>query len=178
MVKCFTILAFSAAMTLASSASGAPSRPAKGAPPSPIVDALTACRSIADNAARLACYDQASARFTEAVGRGDVIVMDQQEVKQTRRSLFGFSLPRLPLFRGDSGSDSDELNATVEVASPLGYDKYRMRIEDGAVWETTEGPSTMDAPHAGSEVVIKRGPLGSYMMRIDGQRAVRAKRVQ
>ena len=177
MVKCFTILVFSATMALASSASAAPPRPAKGAPPSPIVDALTACRSIADNAARLACYDQASARFSEAVGKGDVIVMDQQEVKQTRRSLFGFSLPRLPLFRGDSGSDSDELNATVEVASPLGYDKYRIRIEDGAVWETTEGSSSLAPPRHGDKVLIKRGPLGSYMIRIAGQRAVRAKRV-
>ena len=163
--------------SLGAAASAAP-HPPKDAPPSPIVDALAACRSIPDNVARLACYDQASARFTEAVGKGEVIVMDKAEVKQTRRSLFGFTLPKIPLFRGDEGPDQDQLTAKVVSASGLGYDKYRMRLEDGAVWETTEGSSTITPPRAGSEVVIKRGPLGSYMIKIAGQRAVRAKRVQ
>ena len=153
-------------------------RKARDVPPSPIVDALAACRAIAENTARLACYDQASARLTEAVGKGEVIVMDQQEVKQTRRSLFGFQLPRLPLFRGDSGPDEDELTAKIVSASGIGYDKYRLRLEGNGVWETTESSSRISVPRSGQSVLIKRGPLGSYMMRIDGQRAVRAKRVE
>jgi hypothetical protein len=165
-------------LLIAESSSVAAQRRPKAAPPSPIVDALSACRAIADKDARLACYDQASARFAEAVGKGEVIVMDQQEVKQTRRSLFGFHLPSLPLFRGDSGPDQDELTAKIASASGLGYDKYRMRLEDGAIWETTEASSRISPPRSGQDVLIKRGPLGSYMMRIDGQRAVRAKRVE
>ena len=153
-------------------------RKARDVPPSPIVDALAAWRAIAENTARLACYDQASARLTEAVGKGEVIVMDQQEVKQTRRSLFGFQLPRLPLFRGDSGPDEDELTAKIVSASGIGYDKYRLRLEGNGVWETTESSSRISVPRSGQSVLIKRGPLGSYMMRIDGQRAVRAKRVE
>jgi hypothetical protein len=163
--------------TLAGGTAAAAPRAPKDAPPSPVVDALSACRSITADTARLACYDQASARFAEAVGKGEVIVMDQTEVKQTRRSLFGFHLPRLPLFRGDSGPDEDELTTKIVSASGLGYDKYRLRVEDGAVWETTEASSRV-TPRSGQTVLIKRGPLGSYMMRIDGQRAVKAKRVE
>jgi hypothetical protein len=143
-----------------------------------VVDAIAGCRSVADNAARLACYDQAAARFADAVGKGEVIVMDQQEVKQTRRSLFGFHLPRLPLFRGDSGPDQDELTARIVSASGIGYDKYRLRIEGNGVWETTESSSRINPPRSGQSVTIKRGPLGSYMMRIEGQRGVRAKRIE
>ena len=165
-------------ITVAIASPATAQRRAKDAPPSPMVDALTACRAITENAARLACYDQASARLTEAVGKGEVIVMDQQEVKQTRRSLFGFNLPRLPLFRGDSGPDEDELTAKIVSASRIGYDKYRLRLEGNGVWETTESSSRISVPRSGQSVLIKRGPLGSYMMRIDGQRAVRAKRVE
>jgi hypothetical protein len=152
-------------------------RGAKAPPPSPAVDALAACRAVTDNGARLACYDQASSRFTEAVSKGEVIVMDKQEVRQTRRSLFGFTLPHIALFRGDEGvaGDQDQIEAVITSASGIGYDKYRMRIED-AVWETTEAAPTINPPRAGQKVVIKRGALGNYFIRIEGQKAVRGRR--
>ena len=66
---------------------------------------------------------------------------------------------------------------TVASASALGFGKYRVRIEDGAIWETTEGWPTLREPRRGDTVVIKRGSLGSYLMKIDGQRGLKAKRV-
>src|SRR4051812_15385852 len=103
-----TGLIISAAL-LSSSASleAAPGRE-KAPAPSAALDALATCRAITDSAARLACYDQASARFTEAVSKGDVIVMDKQEVRETRRSLFGFTLPHIALFRGEDKADIDQ----------------------------------------------------------------------
>jgi hypothetical protein len=165
------------ASLLASGAALDAARAPKTPPASPAVDALAACRAIGDNVARLACYDQASARFAEAVSKGEVIVMDKQEVRQTRRSLFGFTLPRIALFRGDEGGESeqDEIEAVITSATGLGYDKYRMRIED-AVWETTEAAPTINPPRAGQKIVIKRGALGNYFLRIDGQKAVRGRR--
>ena len=74
-------------------------------------------------------------------------------------------------------SQQDEITATVASASALGYGKYRVRIEDGAIWETTEGWPTLREPRRGDTVVIKRGSLGSYLMKIDGQRGLKAKRV-
>ena len=146
---------------------------------SPFVRALTDCRSQAEDAARLRCYDAAAAALTEATTSGKVVVVDQEDVRKTRRSLFGFSLPKIPFFGGDDSANDqqEELTAKVASAGSIGFGKYRMKLEDGALWETTEGMMTMSDPKPGDTVVIKRGPLGSYMIRIAGQRGVRAKRV-
>jgi hypothetical protein len=146
---------------------------------SPLVDALTRCRGQSDDAARLRCYDAAAGALTAAAVRGDVVVVDQQDLKKARRSLFGFSVPKLPFFGGDRSADeqSDELTASIKSARAIGNGKWQMRLEDGALWETTEASSVISDPKPGNAVVIKRGALGGYMIRIAGQRALRAKRV-
>jgi hypothetical protein len=145
----------------------------------PLVQALANCRAQSDDAARLRCYDAAAAALTDAAARGSVVLVDQEDVRKTRRSLFGFSLPKLPFFSGDKSADDqqDELTAKIASAGPIGYGKWRIKLEDGALWETTEASSAVSDPRAGNEVKIKRGPLGSYMIRIAGQRGLRAKRV-
>jgi hypothetical protein len=89
---------------------------------------------------RLRCYDQTAAALTEAAASGKVVLVDQEDVRKTRRSLFGFSLPKIPFFSGDSSADEaqEELTAKIASASSIGNGKYRMRLEDGAVWDTTE----------------------------------------
>jgi len=152
---------------------------AKPGPESPLVRALANCRGQTDDQARLRCYDAAAAALTQATESGTIVVVDREDVRKTRRSLFGFSLPKLPFFSGDDSAESqtDELTATIASAGALGHDKYRIRLEDGAIWETTEASSAVREPRRGDTVLIKRGPLGSYMMKIAGQRALRAKRV-
>jgi hypothetical protein len=141
---------------------------------------LAACRAMTDNGARLACYDAATAHLEAAVNKHDVLVLNRDDMRATRRGLFGFTLPKTSLF-GRSGSDSEhddvsEIDAKVTTASSLGYGIWRMRLDDGALWETTEAVE-WDGPHAGSKIHLKRGTLGSYFMTIDGARAVRARRV-
>jgi len=146
---------------------------------SPLVQALAACKAQPDDAARLRCYDSAAAALTAATARGDVVVLDQAEVRTARHSLFGFSASRLPFFGGDrsGGEQSDELTAKIASARPIVGGKWQIKLEDGALWETTEASMTLDDPRPGNSLVIKRGPLGSYMMRIAGQRGLRSKRV-
>lgn len=146
---------------------------------SPLVQSLAGCRAQTDDAARLRCYDNAAAALTDAAASGDVVVVDQQDLRQARRTLFGFSLPKLPFFGGDrsAADEQDELTAKISSARGLGYGKYQIRLEDGAVWETTQAFSTIRDPKAGDTVLIKRGLLGSYMIRIAGQRGLKAKRV-
>ena len=151
------------------------------APASPLVNELGRCRGIADGAARLACFDKAAGALVAATTRGDVSVVDRSEIRSTRRSLFGFGLPKLPFFRGDTTADeaSDTLQSKVASARELGYGKYSIRLTDGnAVWETLETYEALDPPRSGQPIEVKRGPLGSYLVRIDGQRGVKAKRVQ
>ena len=143
-----------------------------------LLDALAACKKVAAPNDRLACYDAASSRLAEAVERQDLVVLDRGEIRRTRRSLFGMSLPRMPLFRGEGGEETDELTAKIASASNLGMGKWQFRLEDGAVWQTTEGKPGLRDPKAGQEVVIKKGTLGNYFIRFNGQSGVRGQRVR
>ena len=147
---------------------------------SPLVNALGTCRAIADPAERLACYDKQAGALLDATSKGDVAVVDKSEVRKARKSLFGFAMPKIPFFSGDDTADavSDTLESTVKSANGIGYGKYRVVISEGnAVWETTETYGTMRDPRAGDKIVIKRGPLGSYMIKIGSNRSVKGKRV-
>jgi hypothetical protein len=147
---------------------------------SPLVSALEACRAIADPTERLACYDKQAGALLDATSKGDVAVVDKSEVRKARKSLFGFAMPKIPFFSGDDTADavSDTLESTIKSANGIGYGKFRMTIAEGnAVWETTETYGTMRDPRAGDKIVIKRGPLGSYMLKIGSNRGVKGKRV-
>ncbi|HEX8469244.1 MAG TPA: hypothetical protein VF620_15725 [Allosphingosinicella sp.] len=142
-----------------------------------LLQALSACRGVADEKARLACYDQAGARLAEAVDKKELVVLDQQEIRETRRSLFGFSVPNIPLFRGEGGGDDGKLETTIAGASRLEGGKWQIRLEDGAIWQTNETRLNLSDPRPGQKISIQRGTLGNYFLRIDGQRGVRGRRV-
>lgn len=149
-------------------------------PPRPAaLEALRACQALTADADRLACYDRAAAALSTSVEKKEVIVLDQQDVKKTKRSLFGFTLPRIGLF-GDADKDRDtpeftQIETTVTGVRGLGYGKYSFTIEDGAVWQTTEAaPMT---PKPGEKVLIKKAALGSYFIRFGRQRAVKGMRI-
>ena len=147
---------------------------------SPLVGALQTCRAMADPTERLACYDKQAGALLDAATKGDVAVVDKSEVRKARKSLFGFAMPKIPFFSGDDTADatSDTLESTVKSASGIGYGKFRLVIAEGdAVWETTETYGTMRDPRVGDKIVIKRGPLGSYMLRIGSNRGVKGRRV-
>ena len=142
-----------------------------------LIQALSACRGVSDEKARLECYDQASARLAEAVDKKELVVMDRQEIRETRRSLFGFSVPNIPLFRGEAGGDDGKLETVIAGAGRLEGGKWAIRLQDGAVWHTTETRLNLSDPKAGQKIVIQRGTLGNYFLRIDGQRGIRGRRV-
>ena len=147
---------------------------------SPLVAALEACRAITDPTERLACYDKEAGALLTATQTGAVAVVDKSEVRKARKSLFGFAMPKIPFFSGDDSADevSDTLESTVKQANGIGYGKFRITIAEGdAVWETTESYATMRDPRAGDKISIKRGPLGSYMLRIGKNRGVKGRRV-
>ena len=147
---------------------------------SPLINALETCRAIADPAARLACYDKQAGALLAATSKGDVTFVDRSEVRKVRKSLFGFAMPKIPFFSGEETADvvSDTLESTIKSANGIGYGKFRLTIAEGnAVWETTETYGTMRDPRAGDKIVIKRGPLGSYLLRIGSNRGVKGRRV-
>ena len=168
-------------VAIAATATGQSPAAAKTAPtPSPLVIAIEACRKIADPTQRLACYDRAAPALVDAARTGEVRVVDRGQVRQVRRSLFGYSMPKLPFFSGDdSATDTpDELATTIKSVRDIGYGKYRIVLTEGdAVWETTEASISVSEPKAGQKISIRRGPMGSYFVRINGQRSVKGRRV-
>ena len=153
-------------------------RPA--APPSSYVQSLERCQAIAGPTERLSCFDTAAAALVSATKRGDTTIVDRAEVREVRKSLFGFAMPKLPFFRGDdtAGVAADMLESKITAVRSLGYGKWRMTLADGdAVWETTESDSTMDDPRPGQSIKLKRGALGRYVLSINGQRGVTGRRV-
>ena len=150
----------------------------KAPPPSPLVGALAACRGLMDDAARLACYDKASEALTGAAARGDIAVVDRDQVRKVRRSLFGFAIPKFPFFGGkDDNDEPKEITTTLQGFGSMGSGRFRVILADNyGVWETTES-APLD-PRNGDKVTVKPGVLGSYFMQISTQRWVRARRVR
>lgn len=142
-----------------------------------LLDQLSACRKVAEPEARLACFDKASAQLEAAVNAKTVVVLDQEDVRKTRRSLFGFALPKLPFFGSDKDEEpEEEIVTTIASARALPYGKWSIKLEDGAIWHTLETTSNVIEPRAGLKVEIRKAAIGSYFLKVAGQRGIRARR--
>lgn len=145
-----------------------------------LVDAVVRCKGEGDEQARLRCYDSAVAALAQATSSGEIVVVDKEDVRKTRRSLFGFSMPNLPFFgRDDSQKEEqpDEIEAKIQSVRGIGYGKWLIELDTGARWQTTEGGTLAREPKAGQMVKIKKGAIGSFFLSVDGRRGVRAQRV-
>lgn len=149
--------------------------PAAGGPD--LVAAITACRAIEQPAARLACFDRSAAQLETAIANSKLVVVDQEEVKRTRRSLFGISVPSIPLFKNDKSGELDEITEPIKAVRFLPYDRFMFELESGARWQTLEDGSRQREPRVGDSLRIKKGPLGSYRVSIAGRPGLRAMRV-
>lgn len=146
---------------------------------------LLDCRSIADSNQRLACFDKATGALDEAQKKRDLVVVDRKQIRETRKSLFGFTLPKIGIFGGDDDKDDkradadeiQEIESVVEGARPIQGGNWSLRLaKDAGTWETTS-TLTVD-PRAGDKVKIKKASLGSYLGSVGINRGVRFRRVQ
>ena len=148
-----------------------------------VVDEIAACRQIADNAQRLACFDRTAGALVAARDRRDIVVVDRQEVRRTRRSLFCFTLPRIRLFGGGDGDRDEpkaeqirEITSTVTRVARVDYENVRVTLADNSQWETTQG-TRGTPPRQGESVRITRAALGSYLASFNNRISLRVKRV-
>lgn len=162
---------------------GVGAAPTREQPRPAIFTDLLQCRAIADDAQRLACFDQQVGAMESASQRDEVVVLDKSELNRTRKTLFGFSFPKLPFLSGDDDDEKAEgqdgvthIEAMIASVRSLGYGKWQIELEDGAQWMTTEAVTGRD-PKVGQTIVLKRAAMGSFMGKFDGGRAVRMKRV-
>lgn len=175
-----TLLAGVAASTLA--AGPALARQATGNPTDPIY----ACASIPEDAARLACFDEAVAALRTKEEAGLVQTVDVGEIEKIEKEAFGFSFPSLPsIFSRNTDSDSkpkreevDEIYAAVKSARIQGVTgKAIVVLENGQTWEQTDTAKiNASSLRKAKEARVRKAALGSFMMTVDGGRAFRVKR--
>jgi hypothetical protein len=148
-------------------------------PRAAVVQALTDCRKLTDDTARLACYDKAAIAFDQAETQGQVVVIDREQVKAVRRQAFGFNLPTLHIFdrttKTEEGLDHVELD--IDHAYRNAQGRWVLASTNGAVWRQTDDFDIGQEPHKGSKLSIKNGLLGSFFCKIDSTPQMRCERV-
>ena len=164
--------AFIAATALMSSSAGAQTAG------SDLVAQLSACRSVSSDAERLACFDRTASALEAARAGGEVVILDREEVEETRRRSFGLDLNVLNPFAREGGVDEiDNVSTTLEQATQAGgAGRWLFTLENGSVWRQVDNEPVRVSPRQGMSVEIRRASLGSYMMSINGSRSVRVRR--
>ena len=159
------------------SLSYAPASQAKEQSETDRLQALKLCSAIKADSERLACFDQSVQSLVDMQDRGEITVMDKEDIAETRRGLFGFSLPKLGVF--GSGDDAGEqvLNSHITAIRQLRGDHWEIEIEEGSVWQATNTPRRFK-PKVGAEVELEKAALTSYWLRVNGQLGVKARRIR
>lgn len=165
---------------VAATASTSPAA-AKSRPKAQSFEQLIACQSVSDDMQRLACFDKQVAEMKAGAEKDQLVVLDKAELQKTRRSLFGFSLPKLPFLGGSDDDDNaveqvTEIDAKITSGKALADGRWQFSLDDESVWQTTE-PSDGVSSSSGMPIHLRKAALGSYFGKIGQRRAVRMKRV-
>lgn len=148
--------------------------------PQAFIDLLD-CRKIADPQARLACYDGKTAIVAQATEKHDIVVTDRAEIRQTKRGMFGFAIPTSRLFGGGSDDSKDDevnrLDSTIAAARHARDGGWVVSLAIGGTWQQTDDKALALAPKVGQKVSVTNGALGSYFVSINGQIAIKMRRI-
>lgn len=169
-------------LILAATISAATSASAQKPPAPKLFQKMIDCRSISDNAQRLACYDQSVGDLQAAEARKEVVVVDREQMRETRKSLFGFTLPKIGLFGGDkaeeeiAAQDVNSIEGSIQSARSIAGDRWSLVLaNDAGTWETMS-PIKFE-PRSGQAISISKAAMGSYLGRFGSNRGVRFRRV-
>lgn len=144
-----------------------------------VMRAVLDCRAIADSTQRLNCYDAAVGKLDVAAAKGEVVVVDREQVRSLKRQAFGFSLPSLTFF-SSKGAPKDDVDTRLDLtltAAATGADGHTVfSFDDGSTWRQVNLAEYAPPRKPGLKAVISRGMAGSYFLAIDGKPGVRVQR--
>lgn len=147
-----------------------------------IFDDLISCRSINDIEERVACYDDKVDILDKAEADNELIIADKEEINKAKKGLFGFNLPKIKLFGSNDDKDAEpevkEVQSIVVTARQYRRGRWRVRLENGSVWEQKETRTLSSKPKKGAKVIVKRASLGSFLVKIGNNGFVRMRRVE
>lgn len=120
--------------------------PAFADEPDPLAD-IYACTEIADDSARLACFDRAVGQTQAAQQSGQFRTLTRQDTERVQEDAFGFSLPSLPSlpslsFPSFGGNDGALEDAVERAEAP------RTETPAPVQQAQTNAPSAPDDPDA------------------------------
>jgi hypothetical protein len=149
-----------------------------------VLQSLYDCRSIADPADRLACFERQTAALEAAETSRDVRIVSRNELRRAQRGLFGLSLPNLgDLFGGrdddeDRAPDPDVIQEITAAITEVGRDssgKLVLVLDNGQRWIQTDTGGGR-SPRTGQNVTIRRASLGGFMASVEGRAGFRVRR--
>jgi hypothetical protein len=191
------------AFTLAAVAGALPALAAPAA--QDILEAVGRCAAIADDHARLACYDAAAPRVKDALAVPPAALPDNRPpTTEEQRSWFGFDLgglfgaaPAQQTTAAQFGNDKlpathakeetaaaevDSITAGVTDVAFTPFGKFIVFLDNGQVWRQIEGDSdhaVFKRPAKANRVTIGRGFIGSYNLTLnDSERMYKVTRVK
>lgn len=150
-----------------------------------LLEPFARCRGIPAAEARAACFDAAAKALEVAVATKDVTIVDRKDVREARRSLFGFTLPRVGLLGGRDDDDKSgrededfkQIETTITSVRSVANGRIELRLAEGdAVWVTTD--PVPFPPKPGRKVRIRKGAMSNYFINVEGERSVRGMRLR
>jgi hypothetical protein len=198
----FHVFAFALA-TLAAVSPAQAAPPPETVLPQDVLEAVGRCATVADNQARLACYDALAPRVKDALA-APPSSLNRAPTVEEQRSWFGFDLgslfgsspaqqttpqqfgsDRLPTTQAQEETAAaavDSISAGVSEVSYTPFGRFIVFLDNGQVWRQIEG----DADHAifkkpakENKVTIARGFIGSYNLTInDSEKLFKVTRVK
>jgi hypothetical protein len=159
-----------------------------------LLEAVGHCAAIADDHARLACYDAVAPRVKDALAVPPAALPNNRPpTTEEQRSWFGFDLgslfgttPAQQTTAAQFGNDKLPATHATEEAAPAEVDsitagvtdvaytpfgKFIVFLDNGQVWRQIEGDSEhaiFRRPAKANRVAISRGFIGSYNLTLDG----------
>ena len=134
-------------------------------------------RGVAWQSARLESSGTAAGALEPAERRGARVFSNGAGVAGTRRPLFGFEMPSLPRLFGPEGAvELESIDSTLANASSVGEGRWVFRLADGSEWRQIDSERVRFRNSPGQPVRVRKGALNSFLLTIDGSRAVRVRR--
>jgi len=141
------------------------------------VQRLMACRAIASAEERLACFDRETAAMDQAIAAKDLVFIDREKARAASRSLFGFSIPNFGGLFGGHENEVKQIESTVARSGRNADGGWIFYLADGSVWTQTDDWPLGLPPQRGDKVVVSRGLLGSFRLRLNKQPEIKVKRI-
>ncbi len=146
-----------------------------------ILSDLYQCKTLSDNAARLACYDEKVGRVETAQETGELVAIDREAAEEIQRESIGFNIPSLPKINIFNRVNKDKATprakvefdgATLNIKSTRikADGKMRFYMDNGQIWDQSDTrrmrPFNKSAENT---LVIEKAALGSFLARINGK---------